>query len=139
MFVHPRCPCSRASLNELERLTTRLGGRLVARVVFVRPLDAPPGWERTDTWRRAIEVVGAQAISVQADAAGDPARTSGSVTLFDADGQALFRGGITSSRGHEGESVGFQRIVSLVERGTADARESPVFGCGLFDAQEEKP
>lgn len=52
--------------------------------------------------------------------------------LFDSEGDLLFSGGITPSRGHEGANVGTRRIVDLVERGDTDRNVANVFGCGLF-------
>ena len=37
MFVHPRCPCTRASLGELGRLAARVGDRTDLEVVLVAP------------------------------------------------------------------------------------------------------
>src|ERR1700722_18065386 len=37
LFLHPQCPCSRATVAELERLMARASGRLAARVLFVVP------------------------------------------------------------------------------------------------------
>src|SRR5664279_4276966 len=34
MFVHPRCPCTRASLAELERVVARSGGEVHPRIVL---------------------------------------------------------------------------------------------------------
>ena len=43
MLAHPRCPCTRASLEELAVLMTRLGGRLDAHVLFVKPSGTSAG------------------------------------------------------------------------------------------------
>src|SRR5439155_11622397 len=37
LVVHPRCPCTRASLTELAEIMTQCPGALAARVLFVRP------------------------------------------------------------------------------------------------------
>ncbi len=64
--------------------------------------------------------------------------TSGTTVLYDAGGARLFAGGITSARGHEGNSFGQQRLVALLGHGAADRGDSPVFGCGLRDPEKEK-
>jgi hypothetical protein len=51
--------------------------------------------------------------------------------LYDARGRLLFRGGLTSARGHEGDSAGLQRISSLLRTGQADRSDAPVYGCSL--------
>ena len=133
MMAHPHCPCTRASVGELENLMQRLRGKVAARVVFVVPKDAPKGWAETDTWRT---VQGSPGLASWIDEGGVEAarfgaRTSGQVFLFAANGRLLFSGGITPIRGHLGDSAGQERIVSLVTTGKADAASSRVFGCAL--------
>src|ERR1700722_5435428 len=41
MFAHPQCPCTRASLEELNRLLARSQGKIPAQVVFFRPAKLP--------------------------------------------------------------------------------------------------
>ena len=45
MFLHPRCPCSVASVNELARIMSRCAAQLDATVYFVRPESQPADWE----------------------------------------------------------------------------------------------
>src|SRR5215469_15783003 len=47
MFAHPRCPCTRASLDELNRLLAQSNGRIAAHVFFFRPLSYPADWTHT--------------------------------------------------------------------------------------------
>ena len=54
-------------------------------------------------------------------------------------GRLLFRGGITPSRGHEGDNAGRRRIASLLANGSADGRQTRVFGCPLRGAVEGEP
>ena len=141
MLAHPHCPCTRASLRELAKLLARVRDRVRPHVVFVRPDGVADDWERTELWRSAAAIPG---VTVAIDEHGDEARrfgieTSGHVVLYDATGTLLFRGGITASRGHEGDSFGQQRIVSLLTTHTADRSDAPVFGCGLFDENVRRP
>ena len=133
MFAHPHCPCTRASVSELARLMGRLPGRLSARVLFLRPPDVTVDWERTDLWRTVSTTPGAVALRDDdgVEAARFGAATSGFTVLYAADGRLLFKGGLTASRGHEGDSFGQRRVVSLLTTGTADRSDSPVFGCAL--------
>jgi hypothetical protein len=135
MLAHPHCPCTRASLGELSRLVTRLSGRLDVHVLFVRPKGVQADWESTSLLAQARSIPGAV---VELDEGGYEAasfgvRTSGDVVLYGANGQLLFHGGITPSRGHEGDNVGSLRIISLVTTGTTDLAESAVFGCELLN------
>jgi hypothetical protein len=59
------------------------------------------------------------------------AKTSGFTALYAPDGRLLFHGGITASRGHEGDSAGAAAIVDFVVLGTASVRNTAVYGCGL--------
>lgn len=133
MVAHPHCSCTRASIAELARLMTRLSGQLSGYVVFIKPDGMDRDWERTDLRSSAARIDGIQVID---DPGGAEARrfgavTSGQVYLYDKGGELLFRGGITPTRSHEGDSVGRRRIVDLVTMGVTDRALSAVFGCSL--------
>lgn len=137
MFVHPRCPCSRASMGELARIVATCQGRLTTRIAFLAPKGFDDDWTHTDLWRAASEIPGA---TVLVDREGVESRrfgasTSGAVRLYDAAGRLAFAGGITSARGHAGDSEGSDAIESLVLGRPADATEAPVFGCSLDDPE----
>ena len=51
LAVHPHCPCTRASLDELAVIMTRGSGRVAARVLFVQPEGFSERWAQTDMWR----------------------------------------------------------------------------------------
>jgi hypothetical protein len=133
LFAHPHCPCTRASLAELSRLMTTLAGRLGAHVLFTRPEGVEDDWESSGLLERARHIPG---VLVDVDVGGREAasfgaHTSGEAFLYGADGGLLFHGGITASRGHEGDNVGSGRIISLVTIGSTDLAQSAVFGCEL--------
>jgi hypothetical protein len=135
LFVHPHCPCSRASLNELSVLMTHCEGRLDAHVLFYKPSSASREWTRTDLWYAAARIPGVQP-RVDVDGAERRhfgARVSGEVFLYQASGELAFHGGITASRGHAGDNAGRSAIESLVLNNTAVASKTPVFGCELRD------
>lgn len=131
MFAHPRCPCTRASLAELRRAADQLPDADVI-VLFSMPRDADGAWEETSTWEAAASIPG---VRVVRDVNGAMARrlgatTSGHVTAFDRDGTLVFEGGITSSRGHEGESSGGRALLAAVRGGT-DTAHAATYGCEL--------
>lgn len=133
MVVHPRCPCTRASLAELEHVLARAPRSLSATLLFYRPREFAPGWEQSDLWRRAAAMPG---VSVLADPEGREAQrfgavTSGHVLLFDRAGHRLFSGGITGSRGHVGENSGCESVIRLLTGGGAARRQTTVFGCSI--------
>jgi hypothetical protein len=116
---------------------TRLSGKLDAYVLMLRPKEMDEAWTHSDLWRSAQAIPG---VHVQEDVDGAEAArfgayTSGQVVLYAANGALLFRGGMTGSRGHEGDNAGEERIISLVTRGTSDSDHSSVYGCSLQAAR----
>jgi hypothetical protein len=135
MFLHPQCPCSRASLHELAEIVARNPGNATVELVFVNPKGAGPEWANTPLRRQAAAIPNVRLIDDDGKLAHRlGAETSGYVVLYDADGKLLFRGGITRSRGHEGDNTGRQAICALLA-GNTDApqgEKTPVYGCPLF-------
>jgi hypothetical protein len=134
MFAHPHCPCTRASLEELNRLMARSEGRIAAEVFFYRPSAFDSNWIQSDLSRSAAAIPG---VSVHEDVDGALARrfgaeTSGYVLLYDTSGQLLFKGGITGSRGHAGDNEGEDAIVLLSAGQNAPIRQTQVYGCSLL-------
>jgi hypothetical protein len=139
MFIHPHCPCSRASVAELSVLASECRGRASFQVLFVRPANCEVGWERTSLFATAQRIPG---VIVACDAEGvEAARfgatTSGETLLFTGAGRLMFHGGITASRGHEGDNSGLAAVKTLIGAGRADAREAPIYGCSLLNLGEE--
>ncbi len=137
MFVHPHCPCSRASVGELALLMAHGGDRADVRVIFLDPAGMEADWVKTDLWIAAAAIPG---VTVMSDSAGRVARTFGAVTsgdtrFYDGSGRLLFHGGITAARGHSGDNVGRTAIEELL-RGTPGEVATPVFGCALFGKEE---
>ncbi len=135
MFAHPHCPCTRASIGELEVLLAQFHGQISARVIFLKPADTITNWEKTDLWRKASSIPG---VTVYTDAAGNEARrfhaeTSGQTLLYDQRGALQFQGGITLSRGHAGDNPGRSALEILLREGHPDQVKTPVFGCSLFE------
>jgi hypothetical protein len=133
LFAHPQCPCTRASLAELARLMAQFDGRLAADVVFLRPADVGAQWDDSDLWRSAGAIPGVTLVRDEdgVEAARFGASTSGATLVYDTRGRLMFSGGITAARGHEGDSVGLQRIRSLIRTGKADRSDAPVYGCSM--------
>jgi hypothetical protein len=137
LFLHPKCPCSRATLSELERLFTSIEGRTIGKLDFVVDATVPanPGddWLNTATLERAKTIPGAQIFIDRGgiEAATFGATTSGFVMLFDENNARRYAGGVTESRGHEGDSAG-SRDLARILCGEVNITESiPAFGCRL--------
>lgn len=136
MFVHPRCPCTRASIGELDRLVADCEGRFNAQVWFIKPAGTQKDWSDTDLWQQAAAIPG---VTVHCDNEGVEARrfqaeTSGQTVLYSQDGRLLFHGGITLSRGHAGDNPGRSALEALLTQSATNQAETPVFGCSLFEA-----
>jgi hypothetical protein len=134
VLAHPRCPCTGATLDELDELMTRAGDALTARVYFYYPSAKNASWARSQLWSRAGRIPGVEVI---ADSDGSEARrlgakTSGQALLYGADGTLLFSGGLTDSRGHAGESAGRRAVLSLVADERQARSATPVFGCSIL-------
>jgi hypothetical protein len=138
LFLHPRCPCTTASVRELEKLLadrdlpSRRAPKLIA--VATLPAAASEAWRSgtvvEDVARLPNAVVAWDVGGVEAARFG--AVASGTVMLFEADGARVFAGGITASRGHEGPSAGGERLAAaLRQKVPPDQKPTPVFGCRL--------
>ncbi len=139
MIAHPHCPCTRASMEELAKITARSGERLASHILFIRPSGVSADWTNTDLWASAAAIPGAD---VRIDDGGRAAEhfgalTSGQVVVYDRFAHLQFAGGITAGRGHPGDNPGSSAILSVVARGTADTALTPVFGCALRNAPVE--
>lgn len=133
MFVHPHCPCSRASIAELNRLLSHRQGPATVDVLFIRPKGVSDDWTETSLRKSAEAIPG---VKVALDPEGREARrfgaeSSGYVVLYSPDGQLLFSGGITGSRGHEGDNAGENLVIAGLNGQAAGLQHTPVFGCSL--------
>lgn len=132
LFVHPRCPCSRASLEELAWLHARSGGQLDSTILLWCPTAAPDDWLHGIRQNHAANL---PQVDVLIDEGGRECdlfqiTTSGTVLLFNTQGQLLFRGGITRGRGHAGDNPGRQAILNILNAKGGSCRQ-PTFGCPL--------
>jgi hypothetical protein len=134
MFVHPKCPCSRASISELAVLLAHSGGHLHAQVVFLKPPGEKDSWIHTGLWRAASELPGT-AVSDDLDGRETElfhAAVSGEALVYDASGNLRFQGGVTGARGHIGDNAGCSAVESYANTGIIPLAKTPVFGCPLF-------
>jgi hypothetical protein len=135
LFAHPQCPCTRATFEELDQLRAQTNDGLAVTIVFTLPPHTPPGWEKGALLTAAEKM---PRIRIVLDQGGVLAQAfhvigSGHVLVYAPTGRLLFSGGITPSRGHEGDSPGRDAIVELVRGEPASAViQKPVFGCALL-------
>ena len=134
LYVHPHCPCSRASLGAFAELVASKPESIEAEVVFVRPAGSLAGWEAGELWDAAAKLPGA---CVRCDADGGEARRAGAATSGDAvlvgrDGRVAYRGGLTAGRGRSGDSPGRRAVRAALAGTDSPNARGPVFGCPLF-------
>ena len=137
LFLHPDCPCSKASLGELERLMPFLQNHAETFVVFSTSKGQSKNWEKEKLWKKAQSIPNVQVI---ADGGGEEAKhfgaeTSGHAMLYDENGLLVFSGGITPERGHMGDSRGRTAVLSILEKRPAAVPLTPVFGCFLANPE----
>ncbi|WP_437230484.1 hypothetical protein SH661x_001992 [Planctomicrobium sp. SH661] len=133
MFLHPGCPCSRASLWELEELKTQLPPDVGIDLVMVADPDHAEDWRQTPLQKQAAEIPDAQIVQ---DVGGLQsnlfhAATSGETFLYSATGELLFHGGITAARGHMGDAPGQDAILEVLKNPRHKTIGCSVFGCQL--------
>jgi hypothetical protein len=136
VFLHPHCPCSRATVGEYEQIVARCAGRADFFALFCSPEGPSSGWERGDNWSAAAAI---PTVHVLSDAGGRLARrfgahTSGQVLVYEPDGRLAFSGGITQSRGHRGDNAGRSAVLSILTGSRPATTEAPVFGCPLIES-----
>ena len=137
MAAHPRCPCTRASADELE---LALAGATEPRELVIlafRPeagaANDHPGFADTPTLRRLASLDGARVVADPggALAARLGALTSGHTLVYDPSGRLRFAGGLTPSRAHVGPNTGSAAVRALLRAEPARAADAPVYGCPL--------
>ncbi|WP_168196483.1 redoxin domain-containing protein [Bdellovibrio sp. NC01] len=133
VFAHPKCTCTQATLAELEKLKSKLGAQVAVKVfISYDPQDAFEG-QAIEKQARTIANVEVEKDLNRKVAKTFGALTSGQTMLYAPEGNLLFQGGITDSRGHQGDNPGAQQIARIVTGPfikSAFAR-TPTFGCHL--------
>jgi hypothetical protein len=135
VFLHPYCPCSRATLAELERITADYPDIADIKAYFYLPSDQTEDWAHSDTWIKAERNPALSLFTIDEEQLKELGTvTSGQVMLYDKNGDLVFSGGITPARGHEGDNVGSESIKAFFASGYAEVPTSLVFGCSLVTA-----
>ena len=131
VFLHPECPCSRATIEELAHV---MAARVtVQSFVFFFAPNGSPEWRHSDLYESAKRIPGVRVLPDPDGFVGQRfgAHTSGQTLLYDSRGHLLFNGGITASRGHVGDNDGVDAIAALLRGEVPATRTTPVFGCLL--------
>lgn len=138
LFLHPQCPCTRATIRELEKILTghRLSPQKLPKFIAVAslPIGAPEDWRNTDTITGALQLPNSSVVwdinGIESGRFG--AVTSGTVMVYLPNGKRVFAGGVTASRGHEGDNTGSDLVLAaLTEHDHTAKASTPAFGCRL--------
>ena len=138
LAVHPRCPCTRASINELERSighakTPPQIYALVFEPTTDEATDLHANFAATDITRNLRRIPNTTVIPDPGStiAADFGALTSGHAIVYDTKGNLVFSGGLTPTRAHEGPNTGTESLKRLFNGDQPIAQNAPVFGCPL--------
>jgi hypothetical protein len=139
MFAHPQCSCTRASIAELGRLIAHCKIQPKSYLLFISPKSMPFGWEKTDLWHSAQTIPG---VTVLSDIDGIEAHrfnsvTSGQTMIYDTKGKLIFSGGITGSRGQEGDNLGLNSAILALQAHLEKNQTTSVFGCSLVSSNSK--
>ena len=135
LTLHPRCVCSRATLEELARLLAEISSPIRIQALMYLPEAGFDSWSESGLAKQARSIPG---LTLLADVKGKEAErfgmsTSGHTALYAPDGRLLFSGGITSARGHVGDNAGHSAIVSILLKRQPATTRTPAFGCSIRD------
>ena len=133
MAVHPRCPCTSASLAELGDFLARSRGGCDALLLQYHPENPDSDWSDDDALPTSL---GGVQVGVLIDRGGKMATalgaaTSGHAVFVDARGTVRFAGGITIARGHRGRSPAQDAMLQVLSGAESNIVSAPVFGCAL--------
>lgn len=137
-FLHPQCPCSKASVAELEELMEKCGQNANAYALFLKPVGCLEKFAKSDLFEQTSKIKNVQSIvdenGQEADIFGS--RTSGQMMVYNPEGHLVFSGGITSARGHFGENRGLDAAIQSISEQKKPTPNTfnctDVYGCPLF-------
>lgn len=134
LFAHPKCPCTRASLDALAKVAQQHQSTVDTQVVFFQPKLSDQSWSQTELCRTAQANPLWQVVL---DEGGREVErfgitTSGHAVLYDRSGNLLFSGGVTAGRGKAGANVSQAKLLGLLSGTDAvEQASTAVFGCPL--------
>ncbi|MEZ6092886.1 MAG: hypothetical protein R3C03_01415 [Pirellulaceae bacterium] len=131
VFLHPKCVCSNASIDELVRLQRKT--RIRPTIVMWVPSTSNLEWRETALVERLKNELDA---TILFDVGGIECKlfgveTSGHTMIFNSKGHRYFDGGLTRGRGHTGANEYSQSALMVINNEIDDSVHTPVFGCTL--------
>jgi hypothetical protein len=136
LVIHAMCPCSYATLKNVLSLPPSELAQVDITVVFTGPGatsdSTAPNIRLAKTLKTASLIYCGEQEAVQKY----HAHTSGQCFIYNRTGNLVFSGGLTSTRGGEGDSAGLNAL-RLTLQGKECPSMAPVFGCALETPQEK--
>lgn len=141
LFLHPQCPCSSGTLTELNRILARTDGACGVTVAIYAPTCKPPEWNHSALRSKAEAIPGARVVD---DIDGREAKRfgavlSGHLLAYDGMETLRFQGGITASRGHEGDNLGEDCVLAILRGQPPRVEHTPTYGCEILTAPGDTP
>ncbi len=140
LAVHPRCPCTRSTIEELAGVLGRAEDRPRTVALVFEPES---GGGRDEAERFARTAISASLWRLpDTELLADPgsriasrfgALTSGHAVLYSRAGELLYSGGLTPTRAHVGPNTGSAALSALLAGGAPVATRAPVYGCPLCE------
>ncbi len=136
VFLDLGCPCTSASLGELERLLAHSGDRLSLILVLDDSAGDRAGDANSSELLRLSQLPGVVTVHDQdgSEIRRFGMKTSGHSLLYHTAGTLVYSGGLTASRGHQGGNYGCDAVLAWVEGRDPGISGCPVFGCQLGGA-----
>jgi len=141
-FVHPKCACTAASIDELRDVLSHLDpdDRPDVRIIVRLPDTMDHDWLDSPLRRDLHTIPRAR---IRRDPGGSVARafgatTSGEIILYGEHARRRFQGGVTAARAHRGPSPARNALADVLTGARRDA-STPAFGCALFRDVAESP
>lgn len=138
--LHPRCTCSRATLEELKHLLSAVRVPLRVQILMYDPDLDSGAWAESKLAMQARSIPGVKLIR---DPRGRESQRfgmsiSGQTAVYAPGGRLVFSGGITRARGHVGDNAGRAAILAIVSDLQPETSRTPVFGCSIQDEMTGK-
>lgn len=141
VFLHPFCPCSRATLERLEQVLSDSSKKptccfMIAPVASSVEIDA-----RSANLRLAKAMSPSRTFidGNKSEARLFDPTTSGHVFYYDAGGSLRFSGGVLVERGSNQPNTFAEALYRAINNPTYPVVHTPVFGCSLVGASIERP
>ncbi len=133
MALHPKCPCTRTTLAELERLLAIESQSTRCTFLVSMPSNQSLSWIDTDTTSFAKNLPNSfLVIDVDSKVSHQLGlKNSGALLVVQSDGTISFSGGITSGRTCSVKNPGSEAVLALIRREPLQDITTPTFGCVL--------